>query len=105
MTTFLVNDVPDTSSDGQYIDLTINPERFTGYAGDSAHHVWRAIYEENCFGLSEASMDAAAAVASQSGRLGFSKLSEGWGTEMVQSLKTEDEMCEEKKVYYRVISG
>ncbi|CAD6576731.1 MAG: hypothetical protein TREMPRED_001759 [Tremellales sp. Tagirdzhanova-0007] len=95
----------DATQDGQYIDLTINPERFTGYAGDSAHHVWRAIYEENCFGLSEASMDAAAAVASQSGRLGFSKLSEGWGTEMVQSLKTEDEMCEEKKVYYRVISG
>lgn len=91
-------------SDGQYIDLTINPERFTGYAGDSAHHVWRAIYEENCFGLSEASMDTAAAMT-QSRGFGFSKLSEGWGTEMVRSAHREDELCKEKKVYYRVISG
>jgi hypothetical protein len=34
---------------------------------------------------------------------GYSKLSEGWGTEMVKS--GSDEMCEEKKVYYRVVSG
>lgn len=93
-----------TLADGQYIDLTINPERFTGYAGDSAHHVWRAIYEENCFGLSEASMDTPSVAPSLSRGFGFEKLSEGWGTEM-KSAKREDEMCEEKKVYYRVISG
>jgi ERO1-like protein alpha len=81
--------------DGQYIDLSLNPERFTGYAGDSAHHVWRAIYEENCFGLSEASMGGDISI-------GFNKLSEGLGTEMVRA---GGEMCEEKKVYYRVISG
>lgn len=34
---------------------------------------------------------------------GFSKLSEGWGTEMVKSSSAET--CEEKKLYYRVISG
>ena len=50
-------------------------------------------------------MDAATAVASQSGQWGFSKLSEGWGTEMVKSAQREDELCEEKKVYYRIISG
>lgn len=98
----------------------INPERFTGYAGDSAHHVWRAIYEENCFGLSEAAMDASKAGGSSpaslasavsgagAGGIGFSKLSEGWGTEMIKA-KGRDmeggEMCEEKRVYYRVISG
>lgn len=38
-------DDPDT----QYVDLLINPERFTGYSGETAHRVWRAIYEENCF--------------------------------------------------------
>lgn len=32
-----------------YVDLSINPERFTGYAGHSAHRVWEAIYKENCF--------------------------------------------------------
>ena len=102
--------------DGQYIDLVINPERFTGYAGDSAHNVWRAIYEENCFGLSEASMSTSAKTGTSSrsdrleafsggGGFGFSKLSEGWGTEMVKGGSRSEEMCEEKKVYYRVISG
>lgn len=35
--------------DAQYVDLLINPERYTGYSGETAHRVWRAIYEENCF--------------------------------------------------------
>jgi hypothetical protein len=106
--------------DGQYVDLLKNPERFTGYAGDSAHNVWRAIYEENCFGLSEAAMDASKAGSSSpgqmadalqgatSGGIGFSKLSEGWGTEMIKGRGRDmegGEMCEEKRVYYRVISG
>lgn len=106
--------------DGQYVDLLLNPERFTGYAGDSAHNVWRAIYEENCFGLSEAAMDAANAGMTSSssvanvlggagaGGIGFSKLSEGWGTEMIKGAgrdNARDDVCEEKRVYYRVISG
>jgi len=110
----------DATENGQYIDLSINPERFTGYAGDSAHHVWRAIYEENCFGLSEASVEATRSKGSSdmssaparmtvgSGGFGnkeFSRLSEGWGTEMVRSAGRDEEMCEEKRVYYRVISG
>eukprot|EP00834_Sanchytrium_tribonematis_P005471 NODE_332_length_9388_cov_1.370008.p4 type:complete len:282 gc:universal NODE_332_length_9388_cov_1.370008:882-37(-) len=36
---------------GYVIDLIENPERYTGYAGDSAHQVWNAIYEENCFDI------------------------------------------------------
>nr|XP_019043494.1 endoplasmic oxidoreductin 1 [Kwoniella bestiolae CBS 10118]OCF22424.1 endoplasmic oxidoreductin 1 [Kwoniella bestiolae CBS 10118] len=119
----------DADQNGQYIDLTLNPERFTGYAGDSSHNVWRAIYEENCFGLSEASLSsdktktpktkiadtvlgAAAGGVSRNAEnepgWGFSKLSEGWGTEMVKhpsALTSDAELCEEKKVYYRVISG
>ncbi|WWC65901.1 uncharacterized protein I303_108523 [Kwoniella dejecticola CBS 10117] len=132
----------DADQNGQYVDLTLNPERFTGYAGDSAHNVWRAIYEENCFGLSEASLSeyskstssnalspsgglggskkkeitnavlGAGGISRSSGQgevpgWGFSKLSEGWGTEMVKSNLggADDGLCEEKKVYYRVISG
>jgi ERO1-like protein alpha len=34
----------------QYVDLLANPEGWTGYAGPSARRVWRAMYEENCFG-------------------------------------------------------
>jgi ERO1-like protein alpha len=103
--------------DGQYVDLSLNPERFTGYAGPSAHHVWQTIYEENCFGLSEASLDttqvsekqgmasvAAGFSSSGLGSSGAPGLSHGWGTDMVKSTP-EGEMCEEKKVYYRVISG
>lgn len=34
---------------GEYVDLLLNPERFTGYKGVSAHRIWRSIYLENCF--------------------------------------------------------
>ena len=43
----------DDETEGDYIDLSLNPERFTGYTGPSAHRVWKAIYEENCFGMTE----------------------------------------------------
>lgn len=32
-----------------YIDLSKNSERFTGYKGEGALRIWRAIYTENCF--------------------------------------------------------
>mmetsp|Transcript_54406 Transcript_54406/g.107996 ORF Transcript_54406/g.107996 Transcript_54406/m.107996 type:complete len:604 (+) Transcript_54406:214-2025(+) len=32
-----------------YVDLLANPERFTGYVGDSPHRIWSAIHDENCF--------------------------------------------------------
>lgn len=37
------------SSPGEYVDLLLNPERYTGYKGVSAHRIWRSIYMENCF--------------------------------------------------------
>ena len=38
--------------DPEYIiDLIENPERYTGYAGESANQVWSAIYQENCFDI------------------------------------------------------
>ncbi|KAI9193379.1 uncharacterized protein BJ171DRAFT_268953 [Polychytrium aggregatum] len=39
----------ELSPDGTYVDLRKNPERFTGYSGDSATRIWRSIYSENCF--------------------------------------------------------
>lgn len=72
------------STEGDYIDLTLNPERFTGYAGISAQRVWSSIYRENCFGLSE------------------SKISR-----KPDSLVDPDEekICLEQRVYYKIISG
>lgn len=37
------------TSPGEYVDLLLNPERYTGYKGPSAHRIWRSIYMENCF--------------------------------------------------------
>ncbi|KAI0305714.1 endoplasmic oxidoreductin [Multifurca ochricompacta] len=85
----------DDMTEGDYVDLSLNPERFTGYTGVSAHRVWRAIYEENCFGESENSL---------------SKMSRpGVADTMAEILYIDGdiphEQCLEKKVYYKVISG
>ncbi|KAJ3480034.1 hypothetical protein NLI96_g8643 [Meripilus lineatus] len=74
----------DDMSEGDYIDLTLNPERFTGYAGISAQRVWSSIYRENCFGLSE------------------SKISRKPDS-MVDP--DEEKICLEQRVYYKIISG
>ncbi|KAM8763063.1 ERO1-like protein alpha [Acanthopagrus schlegelii] len=39
----------ERSPDSQYVDLLLNPERFTGYRGPEAWQIWNSIYEENCF--------------------------------------------------------
>lgn len=41
--------VHEESPDSQYVDLLLNPERFTGYRGPEAWQIWDSIYEENCF--------------------------------------------------------
>jgi hypothetical protein len=30
------------------VNLQLNPERYTGYTGDSARRIWDSIYKENC---------------------------------------------------------
>ncbi|OAE34701.1 hypothetical protein AXG93_3205s1090 [Marchantia polymorpha subsp. ruderalis] len=37
------------NEDITYVNLLLNPERFTGYTGPSARRIWEAIYKENCF--------------------------------------------------------
>ncbi|XP_068821706.1 ERO1-like protein alpha isoform X11 [Capricornis sumatraensis] len=37
------------SPDAEYVDLLLNPERYTGYKGPDAWKIWNVIYEENCF--------------------------------------------------------
>ncbi|KAG5331521.1 ERO1L protein, partial [Acromyrmex charruanus] len=68
------------SSPGEYVDLLLNPERYTGYKGTSAHRIWRCIYMENCF------------------------RPENSPHIFIQSSKMNG-MCLEKRVFYRVISG
>ncbi|QQP41174.1 Ero1like proteinlike [Caligus rogercresseyi] len=68
--------------DCDYVDLTRNPERFTGYDGEAAHRIWRAIYEENCF---------------RPENTGFKEA-------FLQS-SLEQNMCLEKRAFYRALSG
>lgn len=72
--------IDDDDNDAEYVDLLLNPERYTGYRGKSAHRIWNSIYNENCFRPDES----------------FSTY--------IQS-KILNNMCLEKRVFYRAISG
>nr|XP_040576557.1 ero1-like protein [Lepeophtheirus salmonis] len=72
--------------DCDYVDLTLNPERFTGYDGEASHRIWRAIYEENCF---------------RPTNVDFSK---GFKEAFLHS-RVEKDMCLEKRAFYRALSG
>ena len=99
-----------------------NPERFTGYAGPSSSRVWKAIYEENCFAPvpfidpSRPTFEGGsgfAHVPMGGPQSGFGGLAMGgWGEaekRLMGSLAgpkdPTEEVCLEKRVFYRVISG
>ncbi|KAF8408847.1 hypothetical protein HHK36_004916 [Tetracentron sinense] len=42
------NDDETDNAEMTYVNLQLNPERYTGYAGPSARRIWDAIYAENC---------------------------------------------------------
>lgn len=63
------NDDETDNSEMTYVNLQLNPERYTGYTGPSARRIWDAIYSENC------------------------------------PRYASGEMCQEKKVLYKLISG
>ncbi|WKX89173.1 hypothetical protein Q1695_008658 [Nippostrongylus brasiliensis] len=71
----------EDSSDMHYVDLSRNPERYTGYKGDSAIRVWKSIYQENCF-KPDMKFDK-----------NFLMNPSNFG------------LCLEKRVFYRLISG
>lgn len=88
----------DDMTEGDYVDLSANPERFTGYAGPSAARVWRSIYEENCFGLSELNFMSGSSPAPAS-----------LPDTMLDALREDNTEatgeCLEKRVYYKIVSG
>ncbi|XP_059613508.1 ero1-like protein [Phlebotomus argentipes] len=77
----------DHQEGAEYVDLSLNPERYTGYKGDSAHRIWRSIYLENCFGSSKHKHGLAFMPY-----IPYSELSSGG-------------ICMEERVFYRLISG
>lgn len=73
-----------------YVDLQLNPERYTGYRGGEARQIWQIIYEENCF----FDLDSQLSVAQETDR------------EELEEKKDESaEQCMEERVFFRLISG
>ncbi|KAF9967203.1 hypothetical protein BGZ70_010420 [Mortierella alpina] len=148
----------EAHSEGVYVDLMENPERFTGYSGPSAAKVWDAIYNENCFNVAqqmqlasdceqcsldrEADAEALVEKLESAARIGISLAQKPVGAaaavaadqqqqqhqhQQQQSLRSEssssgrmssiprnslmasgiqdEEICLEKRVFYRMISG
>ncbi|KAG7492929.1 hypothetical protein MATL_G00019410 [Megalops atlanticus] len=84
----------ETSPDAEYVDLLLNPERFTGYKGPSAWRVWNSIYEENCFKPRSVY------------RQPLNPLAPSRGDDDGESFYNWLEgLCLEKRVFYRLISG
>jgi ERO1-like protein beta len=70
--------VDNDDCDGVYVDLIENPERFTDYSGPSSHKIWSAIYDQNCMIP---------------------------GTTMLKQHSTNWNSCNERKLFYRIVSG
>ncbi|KAM6972102.1 ERO1-like protein beta [Aplochiton taeniatus] len=83
----------EKSPDAEYVDLLLNPERYTGYKGPSAWRVWNSIYEENCF-------------KPRSVYRPLNPLAPGRGDDDGEGFYNWLEgLCLEKRVFYRLISG
>ncbi|XP_043857501.1 ERO1-like protein beta [Dromiciops gliroides] len=83
----------ERSPAAQYVDLLLNPERYTGYKGPSAWRVWNSIYEENCF-------------KPRSVYRPLNPLAPSWGKDDGESFyKWLEGLCLEKRVFYKLISG
>lgn len=108
--------------------MTENPERFTGYAGESAARVWKAIYEENCFNIvhrmtegcetcnnimrtgTENPLKAVESVMEASKDFAHLPRDQEKLDQLLNDLAESpdgdgEEVCLEKRVYYRLISG
>ncbi|KAF3928303.1 hypothetical protein AA313_de0209206 [Arthrobotrys entomopaga] len=103
--------VPEDESNGKnsvYVSLVDNPERFTGYAGVSAHNVWKAIYQENCFDPQPTSSSPLAAFGAAQNFNALKNVMDRRKHEVVQQNlipPPPEEQCLEKRVFYRVLSG
>lgn len=74
----------DHESEAEYVDLLLNPERYTGYKGESAHRIWNSIYLENCF--DQMSKNALL-------------------THINKVPKHLNNLCMEQRAFYRLLSG
>ncbi|KAG7242691.1 hypothetical protein INR49_020064 [Caranx melampygus] len=84
----------EESPDSQYVDLLLNPERYTGYRGAEDWRIWNSIYEENCF--------KPYTVKRPPTPSSFHSKS---GAEARTFYSWLEGQCVEKRAFYRLISG
>ncbi|XP_075782324.1 ERO1-like protein alpha isoform X1 [Pelodiscus sinensis] len=83
----------EQSPDAEYVDLLLNPERYTGYKGPEAWKIWNSIYEENCF-------------KPHNIRRPLTPLASGRGANDGHAFyRWLKGLCVEKRAFYRLISG
>jgi hypothetical protein len=108
--------------DLQVVDLHSNPERFTGFSGDAAHAIWRAVYDSNCFVKSSAWLQRGGGDDEGEGtgnlrEMGLLDEMLPWETHApgaddaaspagpVVTAQDTANMCLEERVVYRLLSG
>ncbi|KAM3876838.1 ERO1-like protein alpha [Diretmus argenteus] len=84
----------EESPDSQYVDLLLNPERYTGYKGPEAWQIWNSIYEENCF--------KPYTVKRPLNPTGFRSHT---GNDARTFYSWLEGQCVEKRAFYRLVSG
>lgn len=114
---YCIPDDESAMSEGVYVSLVNNPERFTGYAGDHANAVWKEIYRENCFEMQPQTHEEEALLSRSQMVQGTAKndleaVMLGLNGKRVSAMETEmynqltlENTCLEKRVFWRLISG
>ncbi|XP_013929904.1 PREDICTED: ERO1-like protein alpha [Thamnophis sirtalis] len=93
------------SPEAEYVDLLLNPERYTGYKGPEAWKIWNSIYEENCFKISKIVMFIYIFnifTSCFSIYHIFQRVRENEGNMFYSWLQ---DLCVEKRAFYKLISG
>lgn len=74
----------DHENGAEYVDLLLNPEKYTGYRGKSAHRIWHSIYMENCFD---------------------ERVQKNALLTHIKVPKYLNDLCMEQRAFYRLLSG
>ncbi|KAI5297895.1 endoplasmic oxidoreductin-1 [Ascosphaera atra] len=104
-TDYCVPEDEGEASQGDYVSLVDNPERFTGYAGQGANHVWNAIYRENCFLKPVPEEDKSGAAMELKNMLEQRGMEQAVMNVAKNQPPALDDECLEKRVFHRLISG